>query len=134
MNLVTRLSIQSIGGLETMMWLGVYSLLAVVLYGHLTTIHKRIYMWRILWHIGNVCRFYTNMDPIRVKDKAEKYVTKSLFDYVEPAQFHNLVIFTFFTKYTTWSVEYCFPISHVFLKYDFQCSSSSKNQYFSAEK
>ncbi|MDO9516723.1 MAG: ABC transporter permease [Methanosarcinaceae archaeon] len=35
MNLVTRLSIQSIGGLETVIWLGGYSLLAVVLYGGL---------------------------------------------------------------------------------------------------
>ena len=35
MNLVTRLSIQSIGSLESVIWLGGYSLLAVVLYGGL---------------------------------------------------------------------------------------------------
>ena len=41
MNLVTRLSIQSIGGLETVIWLGGYSLLAVVLYGGLLRVVER---------------------------------------------------------------------------------------------
>ena len=36
--LVTRLSIQSIGDLETIIWLGGYSLLAVVLYGVLRVV------------------------------------------------------------------------------------------------
>ena len=35
-------------------------------------------------YMNSKSSFQTNMDSIRVKDKTEKYVTKSLFDYVEP--------------------------------------------------
>ncbi len=35
-------------------------------------------------YMNSKSSFQTNMDPIRVKDKTEKYVTKSIFDYVEP--------------------------------------------------
>lgn len=41
MNFVTRFSIQSIGGLETIIWLGWYSLLAVVLYGAMSLLQPK---------------------------------------------------------------------------------------------